>query len=230
MTTQHQHQPEGREEGSDTTPTPRRGRSRIRPLFPAVFALVALLCAGCASSPAVRYYDLVTEAPGAATKTSDALIGLGPFTMPEYLKRPHIVLRGQGNDLVVAEFDRWAEPPDLAFTRWLGAETDHRFGEGVVVAYPYAALGAVDYKVRGAVRRWDADTRGEAVLVVQWGVTAADGTARTAMRTSSFSARAADAKDYQAIVAALRVTLDAFADAVVAELTRILAADAARVP
>jgi uncharacterized lipoprotein YmbA len=189
-------------------------------------ALIALVLAGCASSPAVRFYDLAIVAGDAVEKRGEALVGVGPFVMPDYLKRPQIVVRRDDQGIELAEYDRWAEAPDVAFTRWLAARTDRRLAAGVAVAYPYASLGPVDYRVRGTIRRWDADARGEAALVVQWSITAADGTPRLPLRTSTITARIGEPNDYPSIVAALGRTLDDFA----AEIAAALETSAADAP
>lgn len=201
----------------------RRGRrSHARKLIP---ALVAFALAACASSPDVRFYDLAIVEGDAVAKRGAALVGIGPFAMPDYLKRPQIVVRRDDQGIELAEYDRWAEAPDVAFTRWLAARTDSRLAAGVAVAYPYASLGPVDYRVRGTIRRWDADT-GEAALVVQWSITAADGTPRLPLRTSTITARIGEAHDYPSIVAALGRTLDDFA----AEIAAALETSAADAP
>jgi len=180
--------------------------------------LIALALAACASSPAVRFYDLAVVEGDALAKRDGALVGIGPFVMPDYLKRPQIVVRRDDQGIDLAEYDRWAEAPDVAFTRWLAARTDRRLAAGVAVAYPYAPLGPVDYRVRGTIRRWDADARGEATLVVQWAITAADGAPRLPVRTSTLTARIGEGRDYPSIVAALGRTLDDFAAEIAAAL------------
>ncbi len=83
--------------------------------------LLATLCAllitlgGCAGTPNSRFYLLepLTGAPGPeGTVPLDRAIsiGLGPVTLPEYLDRPQIVTRTDRNTVLLAEFDRWAEP------------------------------------------------------------------------------------------------------------------------
>jgi hypothetical protein len=176
-----------------------------------VVVLVAVVLAGCASSPAVRFYDLAIVAGDAVAKRGGTLVGIGPFVMPDYLKRPQIVVRRDDQGIELAEYDRWAEAPDAAFTRWLAARIDRHLATGVAVAYPYASVGPVDHRVRGTIRRWDADARGEATLVVQWGVAAADGSPRLRLRTSTLTASIGEANDYPSIVAALGRTLDDFA-------------------
>jgi len=183
-----------------------------------LLVVLAIGLAACGASPPVRFYDLVAETSPATAKSADRLIGIGPFSMPDYLKRPQIVVRGSGNSLALAEFDRWAETPDQAFTRWLGGEIDPRLAAGVAVGYPYAGVGPVDVRVRGAVQRWDTDAAGHAALVVQWGVVDAQDQTLVRVRTTSYSAPVTNPDDYAARVAAMQATLVAFA----AEITRSL--------
>ncbi len=187
--------------------------------------LLVVLATGltaCGTSPSVRFYDLVAETPPATGKSTDRLIGIGPFAMPDYLKRPQIVVRGPGNALALAEFDRWAETPDRAFTRWLGGEIDPRLAAGVAVAYPYAGVGPVDVRVRGSVQRWDTDAAGHAALVVQWGIVDAQDGTLVPVRTTSYSAPLTNADDYAARVAAMQATLVAFATEITRSLEQVL--------
>ncbi len=198
----------------------RRTRS---PIARVLLTVLATILAACGASPPVRFYDLVTDVPTTTAKSSDRLIGIGPFSVPDYLKRPQIVVRGPGNALALAEFDRWAETPDHAFTRWLGGETDRQLQVGVVVAYPYAGVGPVDVRVRGAVQRWDTDASGEAALVVQWGVVGAQDEILVPMRTASFTAQATNSDDYAARVGAMQQTLVAFANEIARALEKVVA-------
>jgi uncharacterized lipoprotein YmbA len=184
---------------------------RIRAPFGILLPLV-LGIAGCASSPPARYYDLVAEPAAAIEKSQDRLVGIGPFAMPDYLKRPQIVVRDGGNALTLSEFDRWVEAPDQAFARWLSGLTDAKLASAVVVSYPFPADLPAEVQIRGSVRRWDVDATGRAVLVVQWGAIDGDGGTRVPLRTSRFAAEGIDTTDYDAIVTGMRVTLDAFAD------------------
>ena len=47
-------------------------------------------------------------------------LGLGPVDLPAYLDRTQIVTRGEGNLMLMAEFDQWIEPVQANFTRGRG--------------------------------------------------------------------------------------------------------------
>ena len=82
--------------------------------------LCLLLClATCASSPPSNFYRLtpaVAHVPGGPTPS----LGIGPVDIPEFLNRNALVYTRGGNQLQLAESERWAEPLDDGITRVLG--------------------------------------------------------------------------------------------------------------
>lgn len=170
---------------------------------------LGLLCA-CASSPPVRFYalDAMTAAPEA--KNEGAVVGIGPLSFPDYLKRPQIVTRTSTSELKVAYFDRWAEPLDAAFRRTLTANLDALLTNALVIEFPFGG-GRIepDFRVLGQVARFDVSADGVAVLDVTWGISTGDGERVAAPRRSQYRADAGGG-DYDGIVRALRQALEAF--------------------
>jgi hypothetical protein len=182
--------------------------------------IFAMVLVACGTSPPTRYYALSEPAPTSVDKTGHAVVALGPLMLADYLQRPQIVVRGDDQRLRVADFDRWAEPPDRAIARWLAREVDRQLAAGTVVE----ASGAPnpDYRIRGQIAQWDVDTTTNAVLVVQWAVVDRDGGATVAMRTSRYTAPVRSATDYSDVVRGLNRTLADFAADVAAALARAL--------
>jgi uncharacterized protein len=179
--------------------------------FPMLGAvLLAVLC-GCGTSPPVRYYALSEPAPTAVTKTSDVVVVFGPFTVARYLQRPQIVVRDAEHQLQLADFDRWAEAPQVAIVPWLAHEVDRQLPDAVVVAFPSAGYSNATYRVRGTIAEWDTDAGGTAVLVVQWDCMTETGSALVPLRTSRYTAQATRPGNYGDIVHALNQTLAEFA-------------------
>ena len=93
--------------------------TKMKNLFIQVLAILTLFALltihfGCASSPPARFYllsSLDTAPPGMKPAADEPCvsIGIGPVKMPDYLEQTKIVTRGEGNQLTLAEFDRWAE-------------------------------------------------------------------------------------------------------------------------
>ena len=90
-----------------------------------IVTLCFLILAGCGSSPTVHYYALDTiDNRVAQDDEGSAIISVGAFRMPEYLNRSQMVTRGPGAEIIVDEFNRWAEPLDNAMHRVLASNLD----------------------------------------------------------------------------------------------------------
>ncbi len=139
-----------------------------------LIALASLLLAACGSSPPARHFSLSPTVPVATGDDTGAIvaIGVGPIRIPEYLDRTQIVIRDAGQELLVDEFSRWAEPLTSAFHRVVAADVDNSVDGLAAVAFPWesAVRSVVDYRLLGEVTRFDADRSGRVVLEIQWGV------------------------------------------------------------
>lgn len=186
-----------------------------------VMALLAGL-SGCGTSPPTRHYALSEPAAMSVAKTGGAVVLFGPFDVAQYLQRPQIVVRDANHQLQLAEFDRWAEPPQVAVVPWLARDVDRQLANAVVVAFPSVGHADAPYRVRGTIAQWDADAGGAAVLVVQWECVTDRGAVLLPLRTSRYTAQAANAGNYGDIVRALNETLTEFARDMAAALSSAL--------
>jgi len=190
-------------------------RSRL-----AIVLVVAL--GACGTSPSVRYYALDEPDVSVTPKPGAVVVEIGPFTVPEFLERPQIVIRDAGNALRFAEFDRWAESPPLAVVRWLARDVDRQLATASVVPFPAPGRGGVGYRVRGTIGRWDVDATGAAALVVQWDCVTDDGAVVLPLRTERYVDQADDPEDYGQVVRALNRTLAAFGSDIAAGLATVM--------
>ena len=182
-------------------------------------AMLLEVVAGCGTSPPVHYYSLSQPVAATIEKTGDAVVTFGPFGIAQYLRRPQIIVRDTGNELQMAEFDRWATAPESALVPWLAREIDRQFANGVVVAFPSIGHSGAPYRVRGTISQWDTDTSGAATLVVQWDCVMDEHTPVVPLHTSRYTAQAQRPKNYSDIVSALNATLASFATDVAGALT-----------
>jgi uncharacterized lipoprotein YmbA len=105
------------------------------------------------------------EAPAAALDVRT--LGLGPVTLPEYLRRPELMLR-RGPGEVRPSAARWAEPIDRAFPSVL-AENLRRLLPGTEVRlYPWPVAQKPPAQLEAEVLRFDVDDAGQAVLELRW--------------------------------------------------------------
>ena len=190
-----------------------------------VVALELLLTA-CGTSPPARYYALSEPAATSVTKTGNAIVVFGPFSVAQYLQRPQIVVRDANHELQLGEFDRWAEAPQVAVVPWLARDVDRQLANAVVVAFPSVGHADAPYRVRGTISEWDTDANGAAVLVVQWECVTNSEAVLVPLRTSRYTAQVAKAGSYGDIVRALNQTLADFAAEVATALASALPAQA----
>jgi uncharacterized lipoprotein YmbA len=173
-------------------------------------ACAAVLLTACATSPAVRFYHLEPMDLDFAQDGSEAIVlAFGPISFPDYLERPQIVRRSSGAQLLVDEFNRWAEPLDEAVPRIIAMNVDGLMDDLIVVPFRGAAVDAA-FRLFGSVKQFDADQTGRAVLVVQWGITRKDGELIVPPRTSRYQLQAARPDDPDAIAQAMTQVLETF--------------------
>ena len=135
------------------------------------FAMIALpLFAGCAASPASKFYTLspvqiVEQRPGA----SRIAIAIEPITLPELVDRPQIVTKLDANRVSIDEFARWADPLKSQIPRVLAADLAQIIPGAIVSTYPQRADENA-YRVSVDVQNFDSSADGTVTLVVIWSV------------------------------------------------------------
>jgi uncharacterized lipoprotein YmbA len=147
-------------------------------------------------------------------------LALGPLRMPDYLNRSQMVTRGDGAEIQVDEFSRWAEPLRLAMHRVVSTDVDGLLDGVVVIAFPYDSMirPQVDYRLLGDVIRFDADQAGRVVLEVQWTITDTDAAVAVPIHRSRYEARAATADDPAAVALAMNNALASFSRDIASEM------------
>jgi uncharacterized lipoprotein YmbA len=129
-------------------------------------ACLALLIAGCGSSPSNRYYVLTAENPNVPEGNTPSL-GVGPVAVPEYLSGNKLVYNQQGNALEVAGSSLWAEPLEDGISRVLAINLASELDTQNVRRFPWHPERKPDYGISVRVLALDADDK-EAVLAAEW--------------------------------------------------------------
>lgn len=192
-----------------------------RAIASTVVGLTLLAHAGCAKSQPSRFYLLSALVPsGSASEGSGRSIGVGPIDFPDYLNRPQIVTRGNGNRIYLGEFDRWAEPLAENFVRVLAQDLAALLAPDNVVPYPWRRSARIDHQIIVRVSRFDAMLDGGAVLHVHWTVRDADGRTIVPPRTSRIT-ESGSSTDYEAIVQAGSRALEQLSHEIAAAIGQI---------
>lgn len=187
-------------------------RRSIFPILPFLLLAVALLLVGsCARTPIIDYYQLVFQKGSNQHSLTgvDAVLGLGPVHLPEYLDQPKIVSRLSPNRLFLADSHRWVEPLADNFTRVLQQELDSLLHPRQILTFPWPLSQKVDCQLVVDVLRFETANDGKAQLLVTWMVRDRQGKLIQAEKQASYQKQAAGA-DYSDRVHALNEVLNQF--------------------
>ena len=155
-------------------------------------ALLALflLLAACPRTPPAAYYQLAAVDPGRPITVSaalgEAVIGLGPIRLPEYLDRPQIVTREGTSLLHLAEGNRWAEPLTAAIPRAMRENLATALATERILNFPWNQ--EVDYQISIEIVRFEGIASEVAHLEAIWSIQDSQGTIVVPQRRSEHQA------------------------------------------
>ena len=180
-----------------------------------IVTFCVLLIAGCGSSPAVHYFALDTiDDVVPYDEAGSPIIAVGAFRMPEYLNRSQMVSQGSGAEIIVDDFNRWAEPLDDAIHRVLANNLDVLLDSVIVVGYPSSAVVNIDYRLIGRIDHFNSGEDGLVVLRVQWAIVDAAGDVKSPPKRAQFESQAARPGDPGSTAQAMSDVLAQFSRAV----------------
>lgn len=87
--------------------------SALRRTVPVFLAVCLAVSAGCAGTGPSKFYTLTPmkalDAPGKGVPAEEGgFLAVGPVILPDYLDRPQIMTRSEGNEVRLRETERWA--------------------------------------------------------------------------------------------------------------------------
>jgi uncharacterized lipoprotein YmbA len=184
-----------------------------------LLGFAALLLAACGTSPPSSFYTL-DDAGYEFTPDQETayVLGIGPIRVPEYLERPHIVTRGEGAELRVDDFDRWAEPISRAHHRIIALNVDALLDGVIVVGFPYGPVIEYDAKLVGRIARFDMDTTGTTRLAVFWTIASIDGDILVEPTRHEYIETGGDPDDPNSIATAMSACLTQFSQDIAAAM------------
>ena len=190
-----------------------------------VFSL-ALLMAGCGGkSPSVSYYSLTSLDQASlgteAMNMSDVSLGIGPVTVPEYLKKAQIATRlGDGNRYQFDEFHRWAGIIEKDIASAIGNNMGSLLDSDRIAFFPWMHYFKPQYRVVIEIIQFDSDLNNDAVLSSRWSVADGSGENILASGKSDFR-RTLENPSYDALVDAERLLLADLSREIAQEIGRL---------
>ena len=195
---------------------------RCRGLIPAVVALLA----GCASSPPTAFYALEPLPLSGDESVGGPLVGVGPMSVANYLRRPQLVSRGQDGAVRVEEFHRWIEPLDDALPRLLTHNLAVLVPQASFVEVPALSTVRPTVRLLANITRFEVDVSGRALLEAQWAIDDRQSLLFGPRREIFFAPVGGTGAPGDQVLA-LQSTLEQFSRAIAAEVPRWLPEDTA---
>jgi uncharacterized protein len=151
---------------------------RVKPVsrgLPVILAIVAICLSGCARSQSPRFYTLspIQEDQLISQRKSsaqNAVIGIGPVKLADYLDQSLIVTRTSGNQAVKAEYDRWAGSLKDNFSNVLADNLGSLLSTERIYLYPWRTSVPIDYQITLDIVRCDGRLGDAASLEVRWSI------------------------------------------------------------
>jgi uncharacterized lipoprotein YmbA len=170
-----------------------------------ILALAAVFLSGCSRSPSPRFYALNPVQDQAVSRSSgpgrNAVVGIGPVKLADYLDQSLIVTRTGDNQVVKAQFDRWAGPLRNNFVNVLAENIGFLLPTDQIQLHPWPVDLPVDYQVTVDVVRFDGRLGDAARLESRWSIL--KGTDRKLAKTGRASiSEPVTGPDYADLVAA----------------------------
>ncbi|MEO6854421.1 MAG: PqiC family protein [Rhodoferax sp.] len=130
----------------------------------AALAILAVL-AGCAATPAVRYYSLAPAVQAAPASTLQ--VEIPPIALPERLVRPQLVVRSASAPVEILDLHRWAAPFDSELHDALASTITQQLGAIDVTTGGRLASQPV-YRIAVQLRQWDAAVDSQVQASFSW--------------------------------------------------------------
>ena len=186
-------------------------------------AIVIFTLSGClGKSQSPRFYALNPMSENEAkvkndTPARDAIIGIGPIKLADYLDQSKLVTRTGDNRMVKAEFDLWAGSFKDNLTNVLAENIGFLVPTEHIYIYPWRQSVPIDYQIVLDVVRFDGELGKDAWLVARWSLLG--GKDRELLEVGRSSIREPVAgSDYAALVAAQSRTLEKLSREIVAAI------------
>jgi len=142
--------------------------------LPVILAIAAIFLGGCRSqSP--RFYTLspIQEDQVISKRKSpaqNAVIGIGPVKLADYLDQSMLVTRPSDNQIVKAEYDRWAGSFKDDLINVLADNIGFLLSTERIYLYPWRLSVPIDYQVVMDVVRCDGRLGDAAYLEGRWSI------------------------------------------------------------
>jgi uncharacterized lipoprotein YmbA len=172
-----------------------------------------LFCSSCiqlgGDSPPLRYYLLQpNEAAQPLPRQSTAGVTLEPISFPAYLDRPQLTTRNEEHQVIIAPFERWAEPLEENFSRILQENLSRHLRETRIGSLLRHANDGKNRLVKISINSFDGRIGQQIAVDIRFTITASD--SQEPIQQGRFIDNAPVGDGYPELVRTLNSALDNF--------------------
>jgi uncharacterized lipoprotein YmbA len=202
--------------------SPALHRGTIRSLLAVCLASLA----GCATTTPSKFYTLTpvkaTDAPGKGVPAEGGnFLAVGPVVLPDYLDRPQILTRSEGNEVRLHDTERWAGSLAGDVSRVLTENLSALLSADRVTVVRWSPATQPQppfrYRVGVEILRFEGTAGGTVVLKARYTLYGPDGRKMVSFGESTVR-EPAGGPDYDALVAAMSRALAAFSREIAAAI------------
>ena len=173
--------------------------------LPVILTIAAIFSGGCRSqSPRFYHLNSIQEDQVISKRKSpaqNAVVGIGPVKLADYLDQSLLVTRTSDNQAVKAEFDRWVGSFKDNFVNVLADNIGFLVPTERIYLYPWRVSVPIDYQVAVDIVRCDGRLNDAAWLEARWSILG--GPEKKLLKSNRSSIREpVSGSDYAALVAA----------------------------
>jgi len=173
--------------------------------LPVILTIAAIFSGGCRSqSPRFYHLNSIQEDQVISKRKSpaqNAVVGIGPVKLADYLDQSLLVTRTSDNQAVKAEFDRWVGSFKDNFVNVLADNIGFLVPTERIYLYPWRVSVPIDYQVVVDIVRCDGRLGDAAWLEARWSLFG--GPEKKLLKTNRSSIREpVSGADYAGVVAA----------------------------
>jgi len=149
-----------------------------------ILCTLATLLTGCASTKPSQFYTLSPSAITSGATSASTSISVGPVSVPAVVDRPQIVVRTGTNQVLIAEFDRWASPLKGDIARVVAENLVSMLGTPQVTVFPQSTSAEASYRAGINILRFESEPGRAATLDALWTVSSRKGGQSRSGRTT----------------------------------------------
>lgn len=171
--------------------------------------LLCLLTVGCSSKNS-EFFILNPEKLSniQQPKTCRNIIMIERVKIPGYIDKPEIVTRMNKNQLIQAEFHRWAEPLSGNIGDVIAQNLSQQLKRDWIVSQPRLTTSPINYYVALKINQFDVDSTGLSILKVTWSIYS--GKRKLVLtKSSSYYSYAQDPNNYMNITCSMNKNITA---------------------